>query len=438
MKIEISQDDSEYMYNIIQKIIDDAGCRMPCSPQEAKGAEIIKKELEQICDEVAIEPFTCHPRAFLGWIKVDILLVLLSMGCFYLSLLSTNRVWVLALVSLAFGLNIIAFFIVWNEFFNYRETVDKFWKKKSSQNVVGKIKAKGELEKIIIFSGHHDSALQFNLLRYLKAGYAIIIFLGFGILFIWIITSGFILLLVWASFFSPSFIITAFFSGFVNWLLLIGAVPLIGLLFFVTPGERANKVPGAVDNLSAVAVVLSMGRYLKKNADIIPKNTEIRLISFGCEEAGLRGAYCYVKAHLEELKKYNAVDVNMDGIQSAKSAIIVEFEPTTRTKHSKEVVDKLLKAAELVGVKAKPLGTKFIEKLIGQISGGTDACAFSKSGIKAANISAMEIRKFIKFYHQPQDRLEMIDRGALENVLKICIGFLINEKRIMTESKSDV
>lgn len=422
MKIEIEDQDANYMYDIIQRIIDEAGCRMPCSPQEAKGAEIIKKEMEQTCDEVEIEPFTCHPRAFLGWIKIDIILILVSMGCFFLIGVYTDYLMRLLLSLISFGLSFTAFLILWNEFFNYREFIDPLFKKKSSQNVVGKIKPSGEPKNIIIYSGHHDSALQFNLLRYLKIGYGIIIFWGMIIMFIWIIRSGIIL------------IITAFSIDFYQyflertiWTLIIGAVPLIGLFFFVSPGEKANKVPGAVDNLSAVSIVLGVGRYLKKHPDLIPPNTEVRLISFGCEEAGLRGAYRYAEAHLKELQEKNAEVVNMDGIQSVKKPLIIENEPTTRTKHSPEVVDKLIEASKTVEVEAEVFGNTFTQQLIGQISGGTDATAFSKAGIKAATIASMELKKFIKFYHQPTDTVDMIDKGALEKVLKLCLGYLINE-----------
>ena len=281
-----------------------------------------------------------------------------------------------------------------------------------------------------IFSGHHDSALQFNLLKYFKAGYPIILFIGIGALFLWIILSAVIVLLAVIGILlsiPPDY---SFFLNFVTWLLIIISVPLALLFFFVTPGEKANKVPGAVDNLSAVAIVLGIGRYLKKHEDIIPKNTEIQLVSFGCEEAGLRGAYRYVKRHLSELKKFNAICVNMDGIQSKEATQVVEFEPTTRTKHSREVVQKILKASELVDIELKQLGASTGAKILGQISGGTDATAFSKSEVKAANISAMELRKFVKFYHQPTDTLDMIERGSLDDVLKISLAFLINESNV--------
>ncbi|GAH40277.1 unnamed protein product, partial [marine sediment metagenome] len=83
-----------------------------------------------------------------------------------------------------------------NEFFNYREFIDPLFKSKTSQNVVGRIYPKEEVKKILIFSGHHDSALEFNLLTHLKLGYPILILLGIGTMIIWLVTSLIIVLLI--------------------------------------------------------------------------------------------------------------------------------------------------------------------------------------------------------------------------------------------------
>jgi len=423
--IEISSEDSKYMYEIIQRIIEECGPRMPCSPQEAQSAEIIKEELESVCDETVIEPFSCNPRAFLGFIKVNIILVVLSFIAFFLIPLNLISYWTYIMIFLSFGLNVIAFLILWNEFFNYREFIDPLFKSRKSQNVIGKISSEEELKKILIFSGHHDSALQFNLLTHLKIGYPIIIFLGLGIMFLWLIVSTVILLLtLMGLFFYEIFFI------FVLSLFLVGTPAFIGLFFFVSFGKKANKVPGAVDNLSAVAIVLAIGKYLKNHKEIIPKNTEIRLVSFGCEEAGLRGAYRYVKEHCNELIKYDAECVNMDGIHSKDNISIIDFEPTTRTKHSDVVVQKIISAAKNSEIKLQTSllgGSSKLEKLFGQITGGTDATAFSKAKIKAANISAMDLKQMLGFYHQPTDTVDKIEKGSLENVLKICISYIIGE-----------
>ncbi|MFX1431594.1 MAG: M28 family metallopeptidase [Promethearchaeota archaeon] len=413
----------------MQKIIDECGPRMPCSPQEAKAAELIKKELEQTCDEVSIETFTCHPRAALGWIRIAIILVLSSFCLFFLIQMFLYSNWIFIFSILASFLAFLAVLIAWEEFFSYKEFVDPIFKKMESQNVIGRIKPDGEIKKILIFSGHHDSALQFNLLRYLKYGYVIIIFIGIGVMFFWCISSIlFIILSIFTFTINLSLLYEIFFNLAIL-LLIIGAIPVVSLFFFVTPGERANKVPGAVDNLSAIAIVLGVGRYLQNNKDLIPKNTEIRLISFGSEEAFLRGAFRYVEAHLEELKKYDAECINLDAIQSTSYLTFSDKEPTTRTMHSKEVVQKLIKAAEVAGVEAKIAslgGGGFIEKIVGLIGGGTDAAAFSKSNIKASTITGLNLLNMVQFYHQETDTPDKIEKGVLEDTLKICIGYLMN------------
>ncbi|MFW9939165.1 MAG: M28 family peptidase, partial [Candidatus Thorarchaeota archaeon] len=399
MKIEVTNEDSKYMYEIIQKIIDNCGPRMPCSAQEAQAAEMISNELKKSCDEVLIEPFICQPRAFLGYIKIDIILVFLSFILFFMIPLNITHYWDEIIVWFSFILNLIAVLIIWNEFFNYREFIDPLFKKKQSQNVIGTINASGERKKLIIFSGHHDSALQFNLLWHLKIGYPIIIFIGLGIMVLWLFSSLIILLFSIIGLFAYK---SFFIYGLV--LFIIGIPAFIGLFLFVSPGEKANKVPGAVDNLSAVSIILALAKYLKENKEIIPKNTEIKIISFGCEEAGLRGAYRYVEKHYNELKMLDAECVNLDAVQSKTNLSIIDFEPSTRTKHSEIVVKKIEKAAKLIDITTNSSslgGSNLLEKVIGQISGGTDATAFSKAGIKAANISAMDLRKMLQFYHQP-------------------------------------
>ena len=43
MNINVSEEDSKYMYDFVQSIIDEIGPRMSCSSQEAEAAEFIKK-----------------------------------------------------------------------------------------------------------------------------------------------------------------------------------------------------------------------------------------------------------------------------------------------------------------------------------------------------------------------------------------------------------
>jgi len=424
MNIEISKEDSEYMYNFVKRIIKDVGPRMPCSPQEAQAAKIIKKEFEKSCDDVVIEPFSCHPKAFLGWIKLVVIMTFISMLLYFIIQIVSNAYIVVILAIISFTLVFLPLIIMWEEFFNYKEFIDPLFRKKSSQNVIGSFKPKEEPKKIIIFSSHIDSAIEFKLLKILGFGFIPLAFGGIIIMLIWLFLSFLTMIFVLIGLMT----LKALFLTMTVWLLIIGSPCFIGLFFFVPLGDKGNVVPGAVDNLSSCSVVQGIARYLSKNRDIIPDNTEIRLISFGCEEAGLRGAYRYAAAHLDELKKYDAYVVNMDGLETADGVHVIDFEPTTRTKHSEEIIQKIIKAAEMGGIKISRFGSGKLEKTLGRLSGGSDAAAFSKANIKAGFINSADWKTRSSYYHQSTDTPDKIRDGTLETALCICINFLINEK----------
>jgi len=429
MNIDITEEDSKYMYGFVQGIIEEAGPRMPCSPQEAKAAEIIKREFEKSCDKTVIESFTCHPKAFLAWIKLDMVLVVVSFFLYFLIQLFNEYIWLLILTICSFLLILLPFLIMWEEFFNYKEFIDPIFRKKTSQNVIGSFKPKGERKKIIIFSSHMDSAIEFKLLKLIGWGFIPLAFGAILIMLMWLVLSCLNLIFIIVGLIK----LKSLFFSVAFWTLIIGSPCFIGLFFFVPLGDKGNVVPGAVDNLSSCSVVQGLGRYLKNHREIIPDNTEIRLISFGCEESGLRGAFRYAATHLEELQKYDAYVVNMDGLETPDGFYIIEFEPTTRTWHSEEVIQRLLKAAENVGVEAKRFGAGKLEKTLGRLSGGSDAAAFSKAGIKAGFLNSADWKTRSRYYHQSTDTIDKIKPGTLEVALRICIAFLMNEKNVINK-----
>ena len=428
MKFEISKEDSDYMYTLVERIVNEVGPRMPCSFQEAKGANILKAEFEKSCDEVVLESFNCHPKAFLGWIKLIVIIVPLSMLFYLLQQIATEGLWLVFLSIISFFLVVFSILIMWEEFFNYREFIDRLFREKSSQNVIGKFKAQQkEAEKIIIFSSHIDSALQFNLLKVLKWGFIPLAFGAILIILIWLILSTINLVLMLIGFIelkSTFYLVTVLLISF-------GAPCFVSLFFFVPLGEKGNVVPGAVDNLSSCSVLVGIGKYLNLHRDLVPEDTEIRLISFGCEESGLRGAFRYVKAHLEELEGFNTMVFNMDGLETPNQFLVIEYEPTTRTKHSEIVVNKILRAAEMNDINAKKFGAGKVEKTIGRLSGGSDAAAFSKAGIKAGFLNSADWKTRSSYYHQSKDTPDKIQKGTLENALRICLTFISNEKNVI-------
>jgi hypothetical protein len=425
MIIEISESDASYMYDIVQKIINEVGPRMSCSPQELKAARIIKNELDLVCDETALEEFYCSPRAFLGWTKLVIIIGVMSVFLHFLTLYILDYITLLIISLLSFLMVFFIVLIIWEEFFNYREFIDRLFKKKKSQNVIGTFKPKGEIKNIIIFSSHIDSALQFNLLKWLRWGALPLLFGALLIVVVWFFLSFIYFLIIITGYIA----LKSIFIIPTVWLFIISLPCFTAVFLFVPFGDKGNVVPGAVDNLSSCSVVVGLARYLNKHKDAIPPNTEVRCISFGCEECGLRGAFRYVEHHIDELKKYNSSIINMDGLETPDGFLVIDYEPTTRTKHSEEIVRKLIKAAEDVNVTAKKFGSGKLEKTVGKLSGGSDAAAFSKAQIKAGFINSADWKNRSSYYHQSTDTIDKIKKGTLENALRICIAFILNESK---------
>ncbi len=422
MTIDITTSDSEAMDAFIKTVCKDIGPRAPCTASEAKAAEFIKAEMQKTCSEVAIEPFTCAPWGLLCWIQIVIVLVAISFILYLIAPYALPGVAGVALCSVSIALVVSGWLVTWKQFFSYEEFIDRFLKQAQSQNVVGRILPASEVKRVIAFSGHHDSAPRYNLLEYLGGGgYAAFILWGFVIFGIWTITIIIATIIAIGGGNQDSI------YTFSIWLLVVGLPALVVLWFFKTSGARGNVVPGAVDNLSAVAVVLGVGKYVKAHPGIVPAGTEIRLISFGCEEAGLRGAYRYVEAHREELGRTDFQLVNMDGLQSPKSLMVLAFEPTTRTPHDPRVTAAVTAAAEKAGIPFRALGVSALDRVAGFFSGGTDAAAFSKAGIPATSIMAINIGTYLNNYHTSRDTPDRIEPGVLEGALKICLTYLEKE-----------
>ena len=111
-------------------------------------------------------------------------------------------------------------------------------------------------------------------------------------------------------------------------------------------------MPGAVDNLSASALAVAMCRFLVQNPSFIPDDTEIRFISFGSEEAGLRGSRRYVARHLDELKRLDARLLNFEMVAHPEINILTADVNGT-VKNSPEMVNSVVAAAERAGVPYK-------------------------------------------------------------------------------------
>ena len=505
-----SDENSDYMYRVISGIIKNCGPRAPCSREEKKASELMCEELKKYCDSVELEPFRTYPKAFLGWIRLDIYLILISIIIFITSFLLAHNLknqtimFTGSIICLSMG--VFGILIFYKQFFCYEEWTPKFlpYKEGSSQNVVGTIKPNGETRKRVIFSAHIDSAFRFNLIHYTRQGYAyffamgiillisflLIYFLQILVIFIPENVALFLInVVIWLIFLIP--IILAFFylilgkskkvlfgaiknmswHGYVSiliatiysliidlvfwpnlindpnlmkitiWLLQKNIINILALFFFVS----SKAIPGAVDNLSALAPVVCVAKVLndwkKTNYELYPQGTEVKIVLLGCEEIGLRGALAFCKKHSDEYNRIDTTAVNCESISESRFQKIFSRENTTRTDLSPEVYNLLVSCC-------KELEIPHEFKEMPGVAGGTDAAGLVKGGLKASSLEGIIWEDYLTYYHTDRDNLDLINkkrkpcskfgenwknrniRCAMENALKIMLKYLeIKDKK---------
>jgi aminopeptidase YwaD len=175
-------------------------------------------------------------------------------------------------------------------------------------------------------------------------------------------------------------------------------------------------VPGAADNLSASALAVAMCRFLVQNPTYIPEDTEIRFISFGSEEAGLRGSRRYVERHLDELRRLDARLLNFETVVHPEITIL-RSDVNGTVRNSPEMVRSAVAAAERAGVPFKVRSAT--------IGVGTDAAPFNRAGLKATTLLPFHVpQQLVAFYHQKRDTPEVLTIEPLMNVLKLALEWI--------------
>ena len=411
----ITDVDAQYALDLVRKICAEVGPGLSGSPQERARAAIIRNELESHlgAENVAVEEFTLAPdAAFYGPLVSAILMLIVVLLNISMGLFTGIFSWVTSIAALVLSIFTPLLFII--EFiFNY-EFVDRFYRKKRSLNIIGRLRKSGTItvKRLLILSGHHDSAPENTWLR----------LLGYGFYFLTVIYFiGLITMLVMSIIQLTGLIIgnaNLVRTGTLGWVMLVFPIaPSIIYPMFLNRGRKdGGVVPGAADNLSASALAVSMCRFLVNNPSYIPADTEIRFISFGSEEAGLRGSRRYVERHLEELKRLDASQLNFETVAYPEISILTSDLSGT-VKNSPEMVQSVVSAAERAGAPHRLVSSS--------LGVANDSGPFSRAGLKALTLLPFKIpQQLVAFYHQKWDTPENLTIDPLLNVLKLTLEWV--------------
>jgi hypothetical protein len=170
---------------------------------------------------------------------------------------------------------------------------------------------------------------------------------------------------------------------------------------------RSPVVPGANDNLTAVAAVLEVARRL---ADDPVTGIRVLLVSTGSEESFEEGMAAFVDQHEHELPRDRTDFVVLDTVGSPR-LILLEGEGMLVMKPYDGPLKDTIEAA------ARDAGVELIREH--WLSFGSDSLIALRRGYRTATIASFDEHKLPTNYHQPTDTADRVDYDTVAAAAKV-------------------
>ncbi len=406
------------MYDLVKEVIDVTGPRLPGSEEEKQGAKIIADQIQR---ELGASPRTetfKTPRhacisaiPWLGWGAF------IAFAGFYLS----------PIASLAISAFLLLFALT--HIFYYSHLLDPLFPKDQSQNVYAVIPPKsGEAKYNVILSAHMDSSWCW--LHSYKNPNTMMIKTGLGVLSVVILMIVSIVTIILETSTSISFMALSkvfanmsanSYSGKDIAIVIMYCLPVLCLpgFYFLTQYLSYDKkiaAPGAMDNLSGVAMSIEVIKHFQNSEDEIAKDAKFIVLGTGAEESGLIGAMAFAKAHKDdkELVTDNTYAINLDSFRDMEHFNVVKKDTLQFIPFDKELIELSKQAIENCN-----LQSHIIENPVG----GSDSTAFAKAGIKTITLNAQDPRP-TDYYHTTNDGMDNLNIDTLEKGFDVVVELI--------------
>jgi hypothetical protein len=371
------------------QLIERFGARESGTAASRAAADALLAEAKTFADSAWTEDFSVKPKAFLGWIRVLVVIYIVCLIALWLDQ------FLLAALLVTIGLLIMV-----GQFFLYREWLDPFFPHQIGRNVLATIEPEGEARGQLIISGHHDSAFVFNFLIHQPKLYPLRVMGSIGILILLFIASW--TLVIWHAVggVPPNWATGV--AGFFTLLLL-----LVGQLWWFASAE---STPGAGDNLASTAAAWQVGHILSRQKTAGNGLQHLRIIaaSWDAEEAGLRGARAWVAQKSDGRLDLPTWNLNLECLYSEEDLFLLTSDINGTVALSAELANRCqnLLANHSIDAPTKPIAF---------LTGGTDAAELAKAGAQATTLLGMPWGNSTRssVYHTPADLLESVSPNAV-------------------------
>jgi acetylornithine deacetylase/succinyl-diaminopimelate desuccinylase-like protein len=175
---------------------------------------------------------------------------------------------------------------------------------------------------------------------------------------------------------------------------------------------RSEVVPGANDNLSAVAVLVALARSL---AEQPAPGVRVLLLSTGSEESFMEGMQGFMRRHRATLDPARTTVLCLECVGSP-TLTLVEAEGMLRMRYYSDGAREQLAAA------AAAVGVELVRGL--RTVAATDALVALRRGYGAVTLASIDATKFPANYHWPSDTPENLDWSTIERAFVVADRFV--------------
>lgn len=405
---KVKRENAKYVVDFAKEIIDRTGPRLPTSPEEKLGAEMIAAKMEEATGKPSVtETFICAPRASIAAIPILGLIGIISFGLYYISpiasLFATVCDFILATIQV----------------FTYSGKLDFLFKKGESRNVYNSVDpASGKTECTIVLAGHIDSSWNWNLsltnpkTAIPKTVVGVVSILALLVMSVVAIAVGNI------SFMSIKDLATAeSYGGLEIFRIVLYFLPLLCLpgcywLSIYLTWDKKKAAPGAMDNLTGCGLAVALAKYYMENPDKAPENCRIVCMGFGSEEAGLKGASAFCEKHKNDgFFDDRTYVLNLDSFRDRDYFNVVNGDVWLGTTFDKDLTEVCYKVMDDMGLNPK---------VIKNPAGGCDSTPVMRIGVKTVTLNAQNPTT-TDYYHTIKDTVENLDEDVLATSFELMV-----------------
>jgi hypothetical protein len=206
-----------------------------------------------------------------------------------------------------------------------------------------------------------------------------------------------------------------------TWLNAVQAIPTIILIvagFLLIDIALSDIVPGAYDNASGVAAVLSAADELTANP---PDNLDVWIVLAGSEESFCEGSRAFVRARRKEFDRARTLFVNVDSVSSGQVAYETSQGPVISLPHDPQLIElcEALSTSGAAGEEgARPIRHPLLD----------DAMPARIRRMRAITLRTTDPDgNLAPWYHTHDDVLERVDAEALTRAT----DFLVSLTRLI-------